>query len=136
MPLKKDDLEFIKVCFEEKGWRGTRLCREFPARNWKVRAVNNAIKRLETTGSIARKPGSGRPRTARTTQNQEYVVEDIVSQEEPGTHLSIRVIGRCLGISHPSVKRMSLSRKNSEYLFLWRFFGVSMKTLHLLSMGI
>ena len=138
MPLKKDDLEFIKVCFEKKGCRVTILCHEFPGRNWKVPAVkvNDAIKRLETTGSIATKPGSGRTHTARTTENQDYVVEDIVSQEEPGTHLSFPVIGRYLGISHTSVKRMSLSTKHSEFLFLWRFVGVSMKTLHLLSMGI
>jgi hypothetical protein len=134
MPLKKYDLEFIKVYFEEKCWRVTILCREFPGRNWKVPAatVNNSIKRLETTGSIARKPGSGRTRTTRTTGNQDYAVEDIVSQEDPGTHLSFPVIGRYLGISHTSVKRMLLSTKNSEYLVLWHFFGVSIKTLHLL----
>ena len=52
--IMKYDLEFIKVYFEEKCWRVTILCREFPGRNWKVCAVNNTIKRLERTSSIAR----------------------------------------------------------------------------------
>ena len=127
MAPKKDDLEFIKVCLEEKGWCGTRLCREFPGRNWKVRAVNNAIKRLETTSSIAR------IQEVAALVQQELLKIKIMQWKTSCPKKNLEpVIGRYLGISHTSVKRMSLSTKNSEYLFLWHFFGVSIKTLHLL----
>ena len=44
---------------------------------------------------MERKKGSGRPRSARTTENESFVEEMICSQEdEPGTHASPREITR------------------------------------------
>ena len=60
---------------------------------------------------IKRKKGSGRPRSARTQENQEEVEELIFSQEneEDGDwkrHDSPRVIAQRLGISKNSVYRI------------------------------
>ena len=86
MPLSKVDLQVIRCCFLEKGWRGRRLCREFPDKQWKRSTVDNAIKKLETTGSIERKEGSGRPVTVTTEENKAIVEEMLLSQEgEEGT---------------------------------------------------
>jgi len=44
--------------------------------------LNDFIERLKQTGSITRKSGSGRPRTARTTANIDAVDELVLSQED------------------------------------------------------
>lgn len=50
--LDSESLSVIKVCFQEKGWRGSQIVREFPNRGWNCRCVDQAIKRLQTSGSI------------------------------------------------------------------------------------
>ena len=116
MVFSKSDLELIKTCFIEKGWRGKRICHEFPTKEWKCSRVNYAIRRYEATGNIHRKLGSGRPVTATTTQNQDAVEELALSQEsEPGTHLSTRKIARRVGISNGSVSTI-LKRKDLKSL--------------------
>jgi len=42
-----------------------RLIKEFPNKKWSKRGVEDFLKRLQTTGSIERTPGSGRLRTRR-----------------------------------------------------------------------
>jgi len=42
-----------------------RLIKEFPNKKWRKRGVEDFQKRLRTTASIERAPGSGRPRTRR-----------------------------------------------------------------------
>ncbi|XP_066910471.1 uncharacterized protein [Clytia hemisphaerica] len=54
-----------------------------------------------------RRKGSGRPRSARTEENEHLVEEMICSQEdEPGTHVTPRNIATELEISHSSVRRI------------------------------
>ena len=54
-----------------------------------------------------RRPGSGRPRTATTVENEEIVEDLICPQEEsPGSHMSPREIKKHTDISRSSVKRM------------------------------
>jgi len=54
-----------------------RLVKEFPSKKWRKRGVEDFQKRLQTTGSIARAPGSGRPRTTRTAENVGNVVDGV-----------------------------------------------------------
>ena len=79
MPLTDEDLAVIKTCYEEKNWHGAEICRQFIGKGWSPRTVNDAIIRLQNTGSIYRKKGSGRPDTATNLNNAE-VVEDLISQ--------------------------------------------------------
>ena len=54
-----------------------------------------------------RRPGSGRPRTATTAENEELAEDLICSQEEsPGSHMSPREIEKHTGISRSSVRRI------------------------------
>jgi len=49
---------------------------------WKRRAVDYLIKKIDLDGTTARKPGRGRTKSARTTENVEIVSELICSQED------------------------------------------------------
>ena len=49
------------------------------------------------------RPGSGRPVTVTTEENEELVGDLICSQENPGTHLAPWEIEKVIGISRTSV---------------------------------
>jgi len=65
-----------------KSWGSTQMIKEFPNKMWKCRAVDYLIKKIDLDGTTARKPGSGRPKSARTTENVKTVSELICSQED------------------------------------------------------
>jgi len=76
-----------------------RLTKGFPHKKWSKHGVEDFQKRLRTTGTIERAPGSGRPRTTRTAENVDAVGDLVQSQEnQPQTHRSTRQISRELGI--------------------------------------
>ena len=92
----------------ERGCLGTRIVQEFPGKRWNCRSVNRVIQLFKRTGSVARQPGSGRPRTARSEANKDCTEDSIQSQDsQPGTHKSQRKIGNAVGISHTSVHRIT-----------------------------
>ena len=106
-----EDLAVIKTCFTEKGWRGARICREFPGKKWTNRKVNKAIKRLEKTGSIAPLKRSGRPKTATSDGTVNDVEELVLSQDsQPGSHSSARVVATRLNVHRSSVQRVIKKR--------------------------
>jgi len=65
-----------------KGWGSTRMIKEFPNKMWKRRAVDYLIKKIDLDSTTAKKPVSGRPKSARTTENVEMVSELICTQED------------------------------------------------------
>jgi len=102
--LNAEDRSLICNLRTHKGWGLTRMIQEFPNKMWKRRAVDYLIKKIDLDGTSARKLGSGRPKSARTTENVEIVSELICSQEDtPHSHLSPREIARQTGISRLSV---------------------------------
>ena len=58
--LTKEDKILIKNVRESKKYRVTRLIKEFPNKKWSKRGVEDFLKRLRSTRSIERAPGSGR----------------------------------------------------------------------------
>ena len=89
-----------------------RLIKEFPNKKWSKR-VEDFQKRLRTTGSIERAPGSGRPRTTRTSENADVVGDLVQSQENQSqTHSSTRQISQELGVPQTN---------NWRCLFLFSF---------------
>jgi len=42
---------------------------EFPGRNWKLSSLSRLIKKIDETGSLDRKVGSGRPRSVQTADS-------------------------------------------------------------------
>jgi len=58
-----------------EGWGSTRMIKKCPNKMWKHRAVDYLIKKIDLDDTTARKPSSGRPKSARTTENVEIVSE-------------------------------------------------------------
>ena len=76
-------------------------------KNWKYCSVKRLVAWYKKTGTLERKKGSGRPRTARNEENEETVEELIMSQEdEPHSHLAPRQIEESEGISRSPVVRI------------------------------
>ena len=76
----------------------------FPSKKWYRSSIDRLIRKLHETGDIARKSGSGRPRTVRTADNIEAVEELVLSHEDkPHAHLSVREISRQIGVLEASV---------------------------------
>ena len=84
-----EDKAVIRNDYDEKGWNAYTIWKEHPSKGWVESSVRRLIRKYEETGSMDRRPGSGRPRTATTQENAEIVDEEISSQETPGTHTHI-----------------------------------------------
>ena len=78
MVFSAAEKDLIKTCYVEKGWLGTRIVQEFPGKRWNCRSVNRVIKLFKRTGSVARQAESGRPRTARSEANKDYMEDNIL----------------------------------------------------------
>ena len=116
MVFSAAEKELIKICYVEKGWLGTRIVQEFPGKRWNWRSVNRVIQPFKRTGSVARQPWSGRPRTARSEANKYYTRDNIQIQDnQPGTHKSQRKIGIAIGISQTSVHRITKELNLNAY---------------------
>ena len=103
----KEDLILVKQLRKEKKWGAKRLCKEFPNKGWCVRTINRILSKVDNSGDITRKIGSGRPRSSRTSANVTATEDLVLSQEEhPGTHQSQREVALQLGVSQPSVHRI------------------------------
>ena len=108
MVFSAAEKELIKTCYVEKGWLGTQIVQEFPRKRWNCRSVNRVNQLFKRNGSVARQPGSDRPRTARSEANKDYTEDNIQSQDnQPGTQKSQRKIGNAIGISQTSVHRIT-----------------------------
>ena len=55
-----------------KGFIAKRLTDEFPEKSWTKCGINMLLKKLRDTGTVHRRPGSGRPRSVRTEENVDY----------------------------------------------------------------
>ena len=89
----------------EQGMGAITIRNAFPEKRWAISTINKICKRVDSCGSaVERKVRSGRPKTARTTENVEKVKELLCSQEDkPGTGQSTRQVARQLQISQFSV---------------------------------
>jgi len=50
-----------------KQYGAKRLLSELPDKGWKLGSTNSLLKRIRKTGTTVRQPGSGRPRSSRTS---------------------------------------------------------------------
>ena len=78
--------------------------------------MNNAIKRLEETGSIDRQKGTGSKKSVMNEDLEAEIVDLAQSQEEnPGTHLSQRKLARSVNVSKSTVHRTFKKHKLKNY---------------------
>ena len=109
MAFSEEDKILIKHYRLEKGYRAGRLLWEFPDRTWTKGGLNKLLAKIDLTGSIERKKGSGRFKSARVPQNIAVVEALAASQEDEGdegTHRTPRQIEFQTGISRSSVRRI------------------------------
>ena len=84
--VSMEDKMRIQTLREQRlGYRA--IVKKYPEKKWNLDTVKAICKRVDVTGSaVARKPGSGRPKSVRSAENIEKVGELICSQEnQPGT---------------------------------------------------
>jgi len=78
--------------FDLKRYTVKKLSDEFPRENlWTKLGVNNLLKKLRDTGTLDRRPGSGRPRSARILKK---TLRQLSQEDKPQTHKTIREISR------------------------------------------
>jgi len=65
----KDKILIKRLCL--KGYTAKKLTAEFPEKSWTKQGVtgNKLMKKLWDTGTVDRRPGSSRPRSAHTEEN-------------------------------------------------------------------
>ena len=114
MPYTYEDRIAIKHYREKYRWGSKRILKELGSgKNWTQRGIQAIIEKVDATQSIARKPGSGRPRTARTQENIEEVELRILSQEERQTrHETPSEIAKTMNISKSSVRQIAKNDLN------------------------
>ena len=116
MVLSLEDKDIIQNDLEEKEWTAYKIWKEHPTKKWSISSVQRLVNKIKETGSIERRPGSGRPITATTEENGDLVEQMICSQEEqPGTHKSPQEIAPLIGISRSSVKRLVKRRGYKQF---------------------
>ena len=65
------------------------------------------LKKIDETGDVKRREGSGRPKSSRTENNINAVKELISSQKDkPGTHATPNEISKMMDIPHTSIRRI------------------------------
>lgn len=107
MPFSEEDKIVIKHYRVDKEYSTRRLLQEFPDKGWSKGGLDKLIKKIDETGTVDRKPGSGRPRSVRTEEFIPPVNQRTISDpERPHTHASQRQIAQELGISKTSVHRI------------------------------
>jgi len=48
---------------QEKRWGAKRICSKFWQKKWAVSLINDLLRKIDKTGSVEQKVGSGRPRS-------------------------------------------------------------------------
>jgi len=82
MPFTNEDKHFIKILHKEKRYRYGKFICEFPNKKWRgLGSDRDLIKKTDKSDSIARRSGSGRPRTASHGENINAVADLVQSQE-------------------------------------------------------
>src|ERR1051325_7620684 len=60
MAFTKEDKILIKVLRQEKGYGAKRFVKEFLNRSWSLSSLNKLLKKIDQTGTVDRKLGSGK----------------------------------------------------------------------------
>ena len=105
--LSEEDKIIIKYLRQKFGYGAKRIIKDHPEKNWGLRNVGYLLKKLDETGDVKRREGSGRPKSSRTENNINAVKELISSPEDkPGTHATPNEISKMMDIPHTSIRRI------------------------------
>ena len=97
----------VQYLRKKYGYRPVRIVNDHPEYDWNVNTIKKLLQKIDESGSVHRKEGSGRPRSVRIDDNIEQVGDMICSQESnPGTQSTPSEISLELDISRTSVRRI------------------------------
>jgi len=74
MILSDEDKILIKTLYL-KGYTAKKLTDEFAEKSWTKPDVNKLFKKLRDTGTVNRRPGSGRPHSACAEENAKLLLQ-------------------------------------------------------------
>ena len=105
--LSEEDKIIIKYLRQKFGYWAKRIIKDHSEKNWGLRNVGYLLKKIDETGDVKRREGSGRPKSSRTENNINTVKELISSQKDkPGTHATPNEISKMMDIPHTSLRRI------------------------------
>ncbi|GAB6027850.1 hypothetical protein CHUAL_014079 [Chamberlinius hualienensis] len=108
MVLTESDRYLIRALREEKKMSLNQILKEFPGRHWKKSTVADFLKRLKITGSIERRPGSGRKSKVNPPEKVKAVQKLIRSTDvSTGRNFSVRKIALLSGVSRAMVTKIA-----------------------------
>ena len=64
--LSEDDKIIITYLRQKFGYGAKRIIKDHPEKNWGLRNVGYLLKKIDETGDVERREGSGRPKSSRT----------------------------------------------------------------------
>jgi len=101
----EDKILIKKLYFEGIHWKESD---RFPEKSWAKYGVNKLLlKKLRDTGTVDRRPGSGRPRSVALKKTLRQLIIFVLSQEDkPQTHTTVCEISRKVGIRPSSVSQI------------------------------
>ena len=81
MAFTEEDKIAIKCLRENKNY-AKRILKEFPNKGWSLGGLSYLLQKIDQTGTVKRRKGSGRKRTVLIDGNINVVNELVLSQEE------------------------------------------------------
>ena len=107
--LSEEDKIIIKYQRQKFGYGAKRIIKDHPEKNWVFGNVGYLLKKIDETGDVKRREGSGRPKSSRIENNINAVKELISSQvDKPGTetHATTNEISKMMDIPRTSIRRI------------------------------
>ena len=105
--LSEEDKIIIKYLRQKFGYGAKRIIKDYPEKNSGLRSVDYLLKKIDETGDVKRREGSGRPKRSRTENNINAVKQLKSSQEDkPGTHATPNEISKMMDISRTLIRRI------------------------------
>ena len=85
--LSEEDKIIIKYLRQKFGCGAKRIIKDHPEKNWSFCNVGYLLKKIDKTGDVKRREGSGKAKSSRTENNINAVKELISSQEKNLEHM-------------------------------------------------
>ena len=82
MVFSKEHKILIRNLYQLKGHKARQLRTAFPVKVWTTSSINRLLKKFRDMGTVDRRQGSDRPRSARTDENIDQMNDIILSQED------------------------------------------------------
>ena len=77
MAFSEEDKILIKKLRQYKQYGAKKFLQEFPQKAWSLGGLKKLIRKIDTTGTAARRPGSGRRWTEHTVDNVNDVEDNV-----------------------------------------------------------